>query len=454
MKRSFAFLFFFGLVPLLALSGRAQLPADSPLELVLLAGNAQERAKAFQTINKQWNPRYIPALLEVARFSDVASRLSLYRLLGEKTGAKVDNDHHAWQQWLWNQPPVYDLKAYRHFKGRIYGGIDHRFTRYFAQASDPRIRLDEIVWGGVSQDGIPPLRDPEMIPVKEATYLNDDDVVFGLSVDGEARAYPKRILAWHEMFTDVVNGVPVAGVYCTLCGSMILYETVVDGNAHELGTSGFLYRSNKLMYDKATQSLWSTLSGEPVVGPLVGKGVRLPHRSVVTTTWGQWRKQHPDTTVLSLRTGHQRDYGEGVAYQDYFGTDRLMFTVPEVDTRLKNKAEVLALRFPKSGEGTLAIEADFLAIKPVHHDMLGDQRFVVLTDKAGANRVYEAPKGITFASWDQAAVAIDGQGVEWGVTEDKLTAPDGRKLVRLPAHRAFWFGWHAAFPKTRLVAKE
>jgi len=87
------------------------------------------------------------------------------------------------------------------------------------------------------------------------------------------------------------------------------------------------------MYDHGTKSFWSTLHGEPVVGPLVGKGIKLNRRYLVTTTWGEWKKRHPDTTVLSLQTGHRRNYGEGVAYHNYFATDQLMFTVPKIDTR-------------------------------------------------------------------------------------------------------------------------
>ena len=184
-----------------------------------------------------------------------------------------------------------------------------------------------------------------MIPAGEAEYLRDSNVVFGLEVEGDARAYPKRILAWHEMFVDEVGGVPVAGVYCTLCGSMILYETVHDGVAYELGTSGFLYRSNKLMYDRATQSLWNTIWGRPVIGPLADRAIELKRRSVVTTTWGEWKRRHPETTVLSLETGHRRDYSEGAAYREYFATDELMFNVPQLDRRLRNKDEVLALVF-------------------------------------------------------------------------------------------------------------
>jgi len=148
-------------------------------------------------------------------------------------------------------------------------------------------------------------------------------------VNGEARAYPKRILAWHELARDRVGGVELAIVYCTLCGTVIPYEAMAGGKLRVLGTSGFLYRSNKLMFDEETKSLWSTLEGRPVIGPLAGSGVELRYRPVVTTTWGEWRAAHPGTTVLSLDTGHQRDYSEGAAYREYFGTDELMFQVPE-----------------------------------------------------------------------------------------------------------------------------
>ena len=446
-----------GLLGLMIFSGPgtdAETPDGPRIFINLLSGDPPEQKAALDSLSKNWSAAHVPKLVEVARFSDSRTRAEVLRLLRDKTGQTIKDELNAWLHWTWNEAPAYEIEDYAAFKAALYAGIDRRFARYFAQAqeSKPRIRLDEIAWGGVLQDGIPPLREPEMISAKEAGYLADDNLVFGLVVNGDARAYPKRILAWHEMFTDTIGGVPVAGVYCTLCGSMILYETSVGGTQHVMGTSGFLYRSNKLMYDRATQSLWSTLEGEPVVGPLVGKDIRLPRRSVVTTTWREWRKQHPETKVLSLRTGHRRDYAEGAAYHDYFGTDELMFTVPKLDRRLKNKDEVLALAFPEAGRDKLAIAAAFLRTNPVYHGKLDGRRFVVLTDGAGANRVYESPEAVRFVSWDQtAAAAKDADGRDWRVTEDELLAPDARKLKRLPAHRAFWFGWHAAFPDTQLV---
>ncbi len=183
---------------------------------------------------------------------------------------------------------------------------------------------------------------------------------------------------------------------------------------------------------------------------MAGPGIELKRSYVVTTTWGEWKRRHPDTTVLSLDTGHSRNYDEGVAYQGYFATDELMFEVPHLDTRLKNKDEVLALRFPEAGDGTLAIYQGFLDDNPVYHDQVGSFRLVVLTDSSGANRVYGSDD-IMFSSYDGDSTVIDSEGNVWKLTEDSLASEDGKILNRLAAHRAFWFGWYAANNDTRLV---
>ena len=421
----------------------------APAFLALLLDENQTD-NALQVLDANWSDGLVPMVLESLRLNrNSATAIGLLRLLEKHTGQAFGFQLGRWQSWLWNRPEVRH-PDYAEFKSPLYRLIDPRFGAYFSPARKTNIRLDEVVWGGVAQDGIPPLRRPNMIEAAQATYLADDNVVFGIAVNGDLRAYPKRILAWHEMFVDTVGGIPVAGVYCTLCGALVLYKTRFQDTIHQLGTSGFLYRSNKLMYDQATQSLWNTLWGRPAIGPLVDQGITLERLSVVTTTWGEWRRRHPDTLVLSLDTGHQRDYAEGVAYHAYFATDELMFDVPVRDTRLANKAEVLALLFPEYPDQALAISADFLVRNPVYHDQIGDRSFVVLTDGSGANRVYESGAE-TFINWDQLSNATDRHGALWRVGEDALIADDGRRLARLPAHRSFWFGWYAAFAHTRLV---
>ena len=428
--------------------------ADVPIsDFLKLATTSDENTitTLVDKIDKNWKERYEIMALETLYFSnDSRVRLALRKLLEKKTQKEIVRNYDKTFQYIWNKEPTY-TENYFEFKAKLHQAIDPKFYTYFSgRADQSNIRLDEVRWGGVLQDGIPPLRQPQMLTAAEATYLNEDDVVFGIEINGDVRAYPKRILAWHEMFVDTVGDIPVAGVYCTLCGTVILYKTEHKGINYELGTSGFLYRSNKLMYDKKTQSLWSTLEGEPVIGPLTNKGIQLDFLSVVTTTWGAWKDLHPNTTVLSLNTGHRRDYGEGVAYKSYFGTDDLMFTIPKIDTSLKNKDEILSVRLPDDTTQNYAIASKFLKKNPIYQAKIAGKSYVIFTDKSGAHRAYFS-EGIEFSNYDRKISATDDSGTDWKLEEDQLVGGNGKILERLPTHNAFWFGYKAAFPDTILV---
>ena len=436
-------------VGMFCFNAAASLP---PIEwfTALVGSNEQAAGEALDKIERGWHPSATALLVESLPFSAGANTSrQILTVLKRKTNAPLEKDMNALFEWLWQEKRP-EHPDYTAFKAAIFSPIDERFQEHFAASPVSLIRFDEIRWGGVRRDGIPPLKNPKMIAAKEAKWLHDDHVVFGVALNGDARAYPKRILAWHEMFKDRIGGSEVAGVYCTLCGALVLYDVKHAGVTHELGTSGFLYRSNKLMYDHATKSLWSTLEGTPVVGPLVNQGIALATLPVVTTTWKEWRARHPETQVLSLDTGHERDYSEGAAYRDYFATDRLMFTVPKRDTRLKNKDEVLAIRNVQAPYDPLAISAAYLKKHPVHHIRVGARDFVVFTDASGANRVFET-RGERFTKWDGKASATDRRGRVWALTEAQLTRAGAAPLPRASAHRAFWFGWIAQFPTTRLV---
>ena len=206
----------------------------------LAAGDPAMQLGAIEQLDREWSNRLTPALLEYISLGGVPSlQHRAMELLRKHTGQDFGYDLNAWFSWVWQQEFVH-APYYADFKSLLYASIDPRFAGYFSAGRASEVQLDEVRWGGVRQDGIPPLRAPPMIPASAAVYLADGDVVFGLEVNGDVRAYPKRILAWHEMFVDTVGGVAVVGVYCTLCGSMILYESSVGGSDHEMGTSGFL----------------------------------------------------------------------------------------------------------------------------------------------------------------------------------------------------------------------
>ncbi|MGH9311725.1 MAG: DUF3179 domain-containing protein [Vicinamibacterales bacterium] len=392
-----------------------------------------------------------PSRAPVSPLARVRARLT--RFLEKQTGRRLGDDLWAWREWIWSRP-YEPHPGYFAFKGALYGQIDPRMAEFFEPGTRSVVRLDEVDWGGVPVNGIPPLGNPETIPAAEARYLDAGNIVFGLVVNGEARAYPKRILAWHELARDRIGGVEMTIVYCTLCGTVIPYESEIGGVVRTFGTSGLLYRSNKLMFDRESMSLWSTLEGRPVIGELAGADLQLRAHPVVTTTWGEWRAAHPNTTVLSLETGVKRDYSEGAAYRDYFGTDALMFHVSKTDRRLKNKAEVLVMQI-RGEDGVrhpVAIAAQFLKKNPLYAFDAGGRRFVVLTTPKGANRVYEAGSA-RFTRWNGRDTVEDEAGRAWRVSEEALARLDGSESPtrRVAAQRAFWFAWYAQFPDTLLI---
>ena len=181
--------------------------------LNLLTRSPEVADHSLGMIEKDWQPGSAIMLVEISRF--VPSRLTLakmFTILEAKTGQKFGPDLNAWHQWIWGQE-YGPHPGYAQFKSRLYSRIDPRFSEYFEDADNLNIRLDQIEWGGVRRDGIPPLKNPKMLAAADADYLSDSDVVFGIDLNNDPRCYPKRILAWHEMFKDTIGGESVCGVY-------------------------------------------------------------------------------------------------------------------------------------------------------------------------------------------------------------------------------------------------
>jgi hypothetical protein len=169
------------------------------------------------------------------------------------------------------------------------------------------VDLDEIFSGGPPKDGIPSIDDPVFRPVGETTDLGPKEPVIGLVIAGDARAYPLRILTWHEIVNDVVGGVPVAVTYCPLCNSAIVFDRRVAGEATEFGTTGKLRNSDLVMYDRATESWWQQFLGEAIAGERTGTKLRfIPAR---LESWQRFAARHPDGKVLVPNNPNLRSYG-------------------------------------------------------------------------------------------------------------------------------------------------
>ncbi len=537
----------------------------------------------IEAIGEVGDPLYIAPLIDLAFFTRGGGAINdaIVTALATLTGQSFGANWEAYFTWASEQdialPPNYD-----EFKGLLFSTfIDPEFARFFAPGvlETARINLLEAVWGGVRVDGIPSLVNARQISPDDAyageqedrrfcneencDYPAPDEYVFGVSINGDNRAYPLRILNWHEMFNDVlgraplydapdgdvvcnfraptlfsavarqgdgwvqitgesagcpaqgwlaepgslewpehagwqearallpdlaqdgaealaagaglsgrVPGMPVMLAYCTLCGSGVLYDTtipdlVVDGESQgpavlEFGSTGMLMRSNKLMYDRNTDTVWNAMTGEPAFGPLADSGIRLEILPVVVTDWATWLEEHPDTSVLSLDTGYNRDYTNGAAYTDYFNDPNfLMFPVWQQDTRRQeNKEIVFTLLIDDTPK---AYPLEVIIPEAVTNDTLAGVNLVIVS-RATPERDFFEPGGAAVRAYERGDHSftpgethleiIDENGGVWQVTEEALLGPDGEQLPRLGGHLAYWFGWYGFYPDTLVYEPE
>ena len=271
------------------------------------------------------------------------------------------------------------------------------------------IPLNEILSGGPGKDGIPSIDNPEFVSAEKATFLDDSDSGLGLTLNGESRFYPYRILVWHEIVNDTVAGQPVLVTYCPLCATGIVFDRRIDSEVQEFGVSGRLWQSNLLMYNRAGneagESLWSQVLGEAVLGVHTGKKLSIVRSDVVR--FGDWKQAHPDTKVLSQDTGALRDYGRD-PYGDYYTSESVSFGATFNDTRLHPKALV--------------------------HGIEIDGQYKAYSDETLSGTITD-----TFAG-KEVSVTKDGSG------QITFTA-DGEPLASIPG---FWFSWLAVHPETEL----
>ncbi|MEM9715429.1 MAG: DUF3179 domain-containing protein [Pseudomonadota bacterium] len=406
------------------------------LSKTILTGTPEDRAIAAEAIIARGDTDMVPSLVLLMRIggAHVETRRALNALTGQ--------DMLTWREAMEYQesnPQITPHDSYYDLKLWYWGGIDRDFAVLFGQSVDPEdldIRFEEIAWGGALFDGIPPLDNPTMLAAEDADYLLDDDLVFGVEINGDSRAYPLRIMGWHEMLNDVIGGVPIALAYCTLCGAGILFETAVEAQEETFvfGSSGLLYRSNKLMFDRQTQSLWNQFTGQPVGGALKDRNITLNILPLTTTTWSAWKAAHPDTTVLSLETGHIRNYDSGVVYKEYFASPDLMFPTVTDETKLLQKDYVFGLRVPG---GAKAWPLSAFEAEPIINDRVGFSDVVLIGDPNSRTvRAYDR-KGQNFTG---TPTQLTSNGT-WTITEAALIGPKGQRLPRLPGHISYWFAW-------------
>lgn len=369
-------------------------------------------------------------LTDILRFSN---SVEVYELLGSRLQSLLGDDvvigggPDLWRKAVdlliaWDLPA---FPEYTHYKGRIFTLVEPGWEPFF---DDPHATIDWrwVSWGGVFIDDrplgsttgcprgcIPALDDPPVTPAAEGDWYPDDAVVFGVTINGESRAYPKNQMEVHEMVNDTLGGRRIGMPYCTLCGSAQVYFTdqVPEGvETPVLRTSGLLSRSNKVMYDLNTRSVLDTFTGEAVSGPLREAGIRLAQATVVSSTWGAWKEAHPDTTIIAEDGGLGRRYPlDPLGGRD---DDGPIFPVGDVDPRLEVQELVVGVELE---DGT-----------------------TIAFPRQAALSVINSGGEVTAAG---VRVVADGDGLR------VVSATDGSEIS---SHQAFWFAWSQFWPDTLL----
>ncbi len=275
--------------------------------------------------------------------------------------------------------------------------------------SDALVPAAQIEPGGPARDGIPAIDHPNFIGVSDAGFLSDTDRVLGINLQGEQKAYPVRILNYHEIVNDRLGDTAVVVSYCPLCGTGMAFLAGRNGEDFDFGVSGLLYNSDVLLYDRQTESLWSQIRKQAVAGPL--KGQYLQQIPLQHTSWADWRTRYPQTQVLSLDTGYRRDYSRS-PYAGYADSERLMFGVSHTDRRFHPKEQVLGVEI---------------------NGIAKAYPFSVLPQGSG-----------------QVADRVGGQSIRvvFDATHRTARAYSGDRLI--PSTIGFWFAWAAFHPDTEV----
>ena len=323
--------------------------------------------------------------------------------------------------------------------------------------------------GGPAPDGIPSIDNPRFADVSVVEELNEDEPVVAVSINGEARAYPIRILTRHELVNDTLGGVPVTISYCPLCNSAVTYDRRAANRVLDFGTSGNLYQSSLVMYDRQTQSLWTHYDGKAVIGHLAGAQLDFFPTQIIA--WGKWQQDNPESQVL---TGEIDDrsldvYGRN-PYVGYETSSNLLspgFQSEPIDERLPAKERIIGLRTPE-GEAVAirhahlreaqVIELSFGGLPLVVWNLPGatsaiDGRFVYEGQDVGTTGVFSALIGDIALTFEPAEGGFRDRetGSLWSVTGKATEGTyEGAQLAPQEYLDTFWFAW-ATFNKSTTI---
>ena len=307
---------------------------------------------------------------------------------------------------------------------------------------------DEVFDGGPGKDGIPSVDNPQFVTNSEIGYMDSEDLVLAIDIDGDLRGYTHPILDWHEIVNDRVGGKDLAITYCPLTGTGSAWNREIDGQVTTFGVSGLLYRNNLIPYDRATDSHWSQIRLDCVQGTLKTREAQT--YPLVELPWRTWKKMFPDGKVLSESTGFNRSYGR-YPYGNYRNNEQLLFPVGKDDDRLPRKQRVLSVII--GGQSRVYTFDSFAGgIKVITDKFNGKELVVVGSQPDNFMIAYEMDNNLgalVFEPTDLKEGGIvmkDNTGSEWDIFGKAQSGPNaGKRLKKVDVCIGYWFSFGAFY---------
>lgn len=326
-------------------------------------------------------------------------------------------------------------------------------------SSEWLIPRDDVFNGGPGKDGIPSIDDPSFISKEETdarAIVREDDLVIGIKVGNEIRAYPHPIMDWHEIVNDKIGDLAIAVTYCPLTGTAIGWNRTIDGAETTFGVSGLLYNTNLMPYDRRTDSNWSQMLLRAVNGSSISTEIET--YPLLETTWKEWKVMFPDAQILSFNTGFSRPYSN-YPYGDYrTNNDLLLFPVTNDDTRIPRKERGLGVtvedqtKFYRFGMFTSS------NVVTLNDNLNGRDIIVVGSQERNFLLAYnrEIVPGITLdfepLNNEGATVMIDNNGDRWNIFGEALEGPyTGQRLQATNSYIGMWFAWATFHPQIEIA---
>jgi len=313
------------------------------------------------------------------------------------------------------------------------------------------IPLDKIRGGGPPKDGIPSIDNPKFVTVDDSQFVTDSDIVIGLHINGETKAYPLFILVWHEIVNDVIGGIPVAVTYCPLCYTNQVFDRTLEGTTVEFGTSGKLYNSNLVMYDRLTNSYWSQGLGIAITGELSGDELKTIPFDVIR--WGDWKEMYPETKVLTTETGHIRSYATD-PYKNYYTNPTILFPIENEDDRIPPKEIIIGI---KENDSFKAYKQEDVESKIIINDKIDDSSLLFVSIYSGNTRIFDREidgKILDFKFKDGKILDIQTKS-EWNYEGLSISGElKNSQLLRKSIFPGFWFSWISFHPDTLIYGEK